>query len=93
MARVIEYSDPKKIKHRRRWTTVIVGGPAQPEYTGMTAAEKDNAKEEYEVKWKAYADQCRRKHLKGNVMLDSCSSEVHWLSASNAKANVGGRRE
>ena len=46
-------------------------GPAQPDYTGMTAGEKENAKAEYEVKRKAYADQCRRKRLKGNVALDS----------------------
>ena len=73
VARVIEYSDPKKIKHGRCRITVIAGGPAQPDYTGITAGEKDNAKAEYEVKWKAYADQCRRKRLKGNVALDSAA--------------------
>ncbi len=73
VARVIKYSDPKKIKHGRRRTTVIVGGPAPPDYTGMTAGEKDNAKAEYEVKQKAYADQCHCKWLKGNVAFDSAA--------------------
>jgi hypothetical protein len=73
VARAIEYADPKKMNHGRRRTTVIVGGPAQPDYTGMTGREKENAKAEYEVKRKAYADQCRRKRLKGNVELDSAA--------------------
>ena len=73
VARAIEYSNPKRINHGRRRTTLIAGGPAQPDYTGMTAREKDNAKAEYEVKRKAYADQCRRKRLKGNVELDSAA--------------------
>jgi hypothetical protein len=73
VARAIEYADPKKMNHGRRRTTVIAGGPAQPDYTGMTGREKENAKAEYEVKRKAYADQCRRKRLKGNVELDSAA--------------------
>ncbi len=91
MARAIEYADPKKINHGRRRTTVIAGGPAQPDYTGMTGWEKENAKAEYEVKRKAYADQCRRKRLKGNVELDSAAvarCEVHRLSASDSQGRI-----
>jgi len=50
VARAIEYSDPKRINHGRHRTTLIAGGPAQPDYIGMAAREKDNAKAEYEVK-------------------------------------------
>ena len=56
VARAIEYSDPKKVKHGRRRTTLIAGGPLPPDYTGMNAVEKDMAKKEYEKKRKAYAD-------------------------------------
>jgi len=46
VARAIEFSDPNRINHGHRRTTVIAEGPAQPDYTGMTAREKDNAKTE-----------------------------------------------
>ena len=55
VARAIEWSDPKKT-HGRCRTTLIAGGPAPPDYTGMTKREKENAKEAYEVKRKAFTD-------------------------------------
>jgi len=64
VARVIEYSDPKKARHGRRRTTVILGGPMRPNYEGMTDAEKQHAKDEYERKRKAFTDVRRAKHLK-----------------------------
>ena len=67
VARAIEYSDPKKVNHGRRRTTLIAGGPLPPDYTGMNAVEKDMAKKEYEKKRKAYADKTRRTRLKGSV--------------------------
>ena len=36
VACVIEYSDPKKARHGRRRTTVILGGPMRLNYEGMT---------------------------------------------------------
>ncbi len=53
IARAIEYSDPKKTNHGRRRTTTIVGGPERPDYTGMDAREKENAKATYVVERKA----------------------------------------
>jgi hypothetical protein len=57
VARVIEYLDPKKTRHGRCRTTVILGGPMRPNYEGMTDAEKEHAKEEYKRKRKAFTDQ------------------------------------
>jgi hypothetical protein len=46
-----------KINHGRCWTTLIAGGPEQPDYTGMTKHEKEIEKEAYEVKRKSFTDQ------------------------------------
>jgi hypothetical protein len=57
VTRAIEWSDPKINNHGRRRTTLIAGGPAPPDYTGMTKREKEIAKDAYEVKRKAFTDQ------------------------------------
>ncbi len=57
VARVIKYSDPKKTRNGRRRMTVILGGPMRLNYEGMTDAEKEHAKDEYEQKRKAFTDQ------------------------------------
>jgi hypothetical protein len=62
--RVIEYSDPKHIRHGRRRMTVILGGPMRPNYEGMTVTEKQGAKDEYKQKRKAFTDQKQAKRLK-----------------------------
>ena len=64
VARVIEYSDPKHIRHGRRQTTAIMGGPVRPSYEGMTVTEKQFAKDEYKRKRKAYTNQKQAKRLK-----------------------------
>ncbi len=56
VARAIEWSDPKKINHGQHCSTLIAGGPMPPDYTGMTEPEKEIAKEDYEVKRKAFTD-------------------------------------
>ena len=43
--------------------TLIAGGPAPPDYTGMTKCEKESAKEAYEVKRKAFTDQRWRERM------------------------------
>ncbi len=58
VARAIEWSDPQKINHGRRHSTLIAGGSMPPDYTGMTEREKEIAKEDYEVKRKAFTDVC-----------------------------------
>jgi hypothetical protein len=73
VARAIEWSDPKKINHGRRRTTLIAGGPAPPDYTGMNEREKENAKEAYEVKRKAFTDVHWRERMKGNVEMNSAA--------------------
>jgi hypothetical protein len=64
VARVIKYLDPKHIRHGRRQTTAIMGGPVRPNYEGMTVMEKQFAKDEYEHKRKVYTNQKRAKRLK-----------------------------
>jgi hypothetical protein len=38
-ARLIEYSNAKKVCHRQRQTNIIPGGPKPPNYSGMSSAE------------------------------------------------------
>jgi len=57
VTRAIEWSDPKINNHGHHRTTLIAGGPAPPDYTGMTKREKEIAKDAYEVKRKAFTDQ------------------------------------
>jgi len=64
VARLIEDSDPKKVNHGRRRTTLIAGGPQQPDYAGMNAVERDLAKAEFQKKRKAYSDACRSRNTK-----------------------------
>jgi hypothetical protein len=44
--------------------TLIAGGPAQPDYTGITKREKENTKETYMVKRKALTDQRWQERMK-----------------------------
>ncbi len=71
MARTIEYLDPKKVKCGRRRTTLMKGGPQPPDYSGMTKAEKDVAKDAFEKKRKAWKDKLHCSRLKKKVSLDS----------------------
>ncbi len=71
LARTIEYSGPKKAKCGRCRTTLIKGGPQPPDYSGMTKAEKDVAKDAFEKKRKSWTDKLHRSHLKKKVSLDS----------------------
>jgi hypothetical protein len=80
IARSIEYSDPKKMNHGRRRTTTIVGGPAQPDYTGMDAREEEDAKAKYKVERKAYVDKIRRQRLKLNVADKNTAGSVATYS-------------
>jgi hypothetical protein len=75
LARTIEYSDPKKVKCGRHRTTLIKGGPQPPDYSGMTKAEKDVAKDAFKKKRKAWTDKIHRSRLKKKVSLDSI--QVH----------------
>jgi hypothetical protein len=78
LARTIEYSDPKKVKRGHRRTTLIKGGPQPPDYSGMTKAEKNVAKDAFEKKRKAWTDKLHRLRLKKKVALDSI--QVHKYS-------------
>jgi hypothetical protein len=71
LERTIEYSDPKKVKCGRRQKTLIKSGPQPPDYSGMTKAEKDMAKDAFEKKRKSWTDKLHRSHLKKKVSLDS----------------------
>jgi hypothetical protein len=62
-ARLIEYSDTKKVCHGRRQTNIIPGGPKPPNYSGMSSAELAEAKKEYKREWKRYTDGLRMKRL------------------------------
>ena len=46
-ARQIEYSDRNGVRHGRRQTTFIPGGPKPPNYDGMNDKENKMAKQEY----------------------------------------------
>ena len=63
-ARQIEYSDSNHIHHCRRQTNFIPGGPKQPLYDGMSAAEKVMAKQEYKSVRNKFTDGLRLKRLK-----------------------------
>ena len=80
VAHVIEYSDPKHIRHGWRQTTVIIGGPMRPNYEGMTVTEKQCAKDEYEQKRKAFTDQKQAKRLKeaaNHTEIVQCTGCLH----------------
>jgi hypothetical protein len=46
-ARQIKYSDSNRVRHGRRQTNFIPGGPKPPSYDGMSEVEKVMAKQEY----------------------------------------------
>jgi hypothetical protein len=79
VARVIEYSDPKKTRHGRCRTTVILGGPMHPNYEGMTDAEKEHAKDEYKRKRKTFTNQKQAKRLEeaANTEIEQYTSCLH----------------
>jgi len=60
----IEYSDRNGVRHGRRQTTFIPGGPKPPNYDGMNDKEKEMAKQEYKRKPKKFTDGLRMKRLK-----------------------------
>ncbi len=60
----IEYSNVMNVRHGRRQTNFIPGGPKPPTYDGMSAAEKVLAKKEYTKECKKYTDGLRMKRLK-----------------------------
>jgi hypothetical protein len=43
----------------KKTTTDVIGQHLLPDYTGMTEREKENAKEAYEIKRKAFTDVCQ----------------------------------
>ncbi len=63
-ARQIEYSNRNGVRHGRRQTTFIPGGPKPPNYNGMNDKEKGMAKQEYKRKCKKFTDGLRMKRLK-----------------------------
>ncbi len=73
VARAIEWSDPNNINHGGRQTTLIAGGPAPPDYTGMTEHENENAKDAYEVKRKAFTDVRWQERMKQHVKMNSAA--------------------
>ncbi len=50
---------------------LIKGGPQPPDYSGMTKAEKDVAKDVFEKKRKSWTDKLHCSRLKKKVSLDS----------------------
>jgi hypothetical protein len=46
-ARLIEYSDAKKVCHGQQQTNIIPGGPKPTNYSGISSAELAEAKKEY----------------------------------------------
>jgi hypothetical protein len=71
LVRTIEYLDPKKVKCGRRQTMLIQGGPQPPDYSRMTKAEKDMAKDAFKKKRKTWTDKLHCLRLKKKVHLDS----------------------
>ena len=63
-ARRIEYSDRNDVRHGRRQTNFIPGGPKPPIYDGMTEEEMSVAKTEYRKVRKKYTDGLRIKRLR-----------------------------
>ncbi len=68
-ARLIEYSDAKKVCHGQQQTNIIPGGPKPPNYSGMSSAKLAEAKKEYKRERKRYTDGLRMKRL--NAQNDS----------------------
>jgi len=64
--RRIEYSDSNKVRHGRRQTNLIPGGPKPPPYDGMSATEMVFVKSEFKKVCKRYTDGLRMKHLTEN---------------------------
>jgi hypothetical protein len=93
LARTIEYLDPKKVKCVRRQTTLIQGGPQPPDYSGMTKAEKDMAKDAFKKKRKSWTDKLHRPSLTPEEEGSSGfypSRQLHGLSSSHTMTNGRG---
>ena len=60
----IQYSDSSNVRHGRRQTNFIPGGPELPSYNGMNEGEKVLTKKECKKEHKAYTDMLRMKRLK-----------------------------
>jgi hypothetical protein len=60
----IEYSDSNHVRHGRRQTNFIPGGPKPPNYDGMNEVEKAMAKQECIRERKKITDGLRLKRLK-----------------------------
>ena len=63
-ARAIEYSDSIHVRHGRRQTNFIPGGPKPPKYDGMNEVEKVMVKQEYKRERKKITDGLRNKRIK-----------------------------
>jgi len=63
-AHQIEYSDSNRVRHGRRQTNFIPGGPKPPKYDGMNEVEKVMVKQEYKRERKKITDGLRIKWLK-----------------------------
>ncbi len=63
-ARQIEYSDSNRVRHGRRQTNFIPGGPKPPKYDGMNDVEKVMAKQEYKRERTKFTDGLPLKWLK-----------------------------
>jgi hypothetical protein len=59
----IEYSNSNRIRHGRRQTNFIPGGPKPPTYDGMNTVEQVMAKQEYKKEQKQFTDGLRMKRL------------------------------
>ena len=62
----IEYSDRNYVRHGRRQTNFIPGGPKPPIYDGMSKEEMALAKTEFRKVRKKYTDGLRKKRLREN---------------------------
>jgi len=62
-ARQIEYSDSNRVRHGRRQTNFIPGGPKPPKYDGMNEVEKVMVKQEYKRERKKFTDGLRNKRI------------------------------
>jgi hypothetical protein len=66
-ARRIDYSDSNRVRHGRRQTNFIPGGPKPPKYNGMNEVEKAMAKQEYKRERKKITDGLRFKRLREQI--------------------------
>ncbi len=67
----IEYADSRKRESLGRWKgTLLEGGPQEPSYEGMTAAEERAAMEEYQMLRKKWRDQTRSNRLQAQKTTD-----------------------